>query len=137
MAAPHSGTPMAHGRPDRMTENLDWIARAGTRAKGRRPDYFEDPALDRTVSILMAVVAEVSVVKDRLDTIERLLEQKGSINRADIETYAPDRDAAYERALGTKDYIARVLRGVQQHMESMEVDEPSLEDVTKELEKLP
>lgn len=137
MAAPHSGTPMAHGRPDNMTENLDWIARAGARAKGRRPDYFEDPATDRTLSILMALVAEVSVVKDRLDTIERLLEQKGSIRRADIEAYAPDADAAYERALSTKEYIARMLRGVQQHMESMQVDEKPLEEVTLELEKLP
>lgn len=119
-----------------MTENLDWIARSGARAKGRRPQYFEDPAVDRLTSIVMAVVAELSVVKDRLDTVERLLDARGTISRADIEAYAPDRDAAYERALGTKAYIARVMRGVQQQMEAMQVAEPTLDDVSRELKDL-
>ena len=48
-----------------MTE-IDWIARSGTRAKGARPKYFDDPAIDRLLSIVMALAGEVAVVKDRL-----------------------------------------------------------------------
>ncbi len=116
-----------------MTENLDWIDRAGARPKGKRPQYFEDPAVERMMSILMAVVGEVSVMKDRLDTVERLLEAKGTISRADIEAYHPDRDAAYERALGTKEYIARVMRGVQQQFDALGSNEPSLDEVSRQL----
>jgi hypothetical protein len=112
---------------------LDWIARAGAKAKGKRPQYFDDPALDRMLSILMAVVGEVSVLKERLDTVERLLDAKGTISRADIEAYEPDREAAYERGLATKEYIARVMRGVQQDMEAMVGDEPPVEQVSREL----
>ena len=115
---------------------VDWIARAGTKAKGKRPAYFDDPAIDRTLSIVMAVAAEVSVLRERLDTVERLLEAKGSITRADIETYVPDRKAGQERGLLTKEYVARVLRGVQQDMEALAEKEPSVEDLSRELRDL-
>ncbi len=116
-----------------MTQDIDWIARAGAKPKGKRPEYFADPAIDRMLSILMAVVGEVSVLKERLDTVERLLEKNGSISRADIDAFKPDRDEAYERALMTKEYVARVMRGVQQDMEAMQVDEPSVQDLSIEL----
>jgi hypothetical protein len=92
--------------------DVDHIARAGAKAKGKRPAYFEDPAIDRTLSIVMAIAGEVSVLRERLDTVERLLDAKGTISRADIETYVPDRTSGAERALLTKAYIARILRGV-------------------------
>jgi hypothetical protein len=115
-------------------EELDWIARAGAKAKGKRPQYFDDPAVDRILSILLAVAGEVSVLRERLDTIERLLDANGTISRADIEGYEPDREAAYERGLATKEYIARVMRGVQQDMEAMAAAaEPPVEQVSREL----
>jgi hypothetical protein len=114
-----------------MTDDIDWIARAGTKAKGKRPAYFEDPAIDRTLSILMALVGEVSVLRERLDTVERLLDSKGTISRADIEAYEPDRTAGHERGLKTREYIARVMRGVQQDMETLEeLGEPSVEELS-------
>jgi hypothetical protein len=118
-----------------MKEDIDWIGRAGTKAKGKRPQYFDDPAMDRMLSILMAVVGEVSVVKERLDTVERLLDAKGTISRADIEAYEPDRDAAYERGVLVKEYIARVMRGVQQDMEAMAAakSEPPIQQLIEEL----
>jgi hypothetical protein len=117
-----------------VTEELDWIARAGLKAKGKRPQYFEDPAIDRTLSILMALVGEVSVLRERMDTIERLLETNGSISRADIEAYEPDGEAGRERGRITREYIHRVMRGVQQDLQALEeIDTPSVEDVSREL----
>jgi hypothetical protein len=119
-----------------MTEEIDWIARAGAKAKGKRPHYFEDPAIDRILSITMALVGEVSVLRERLDTVERLLDAKGMISRADIETYVPDRATGKERGLIIKDYIARVMRGVQQDMEALAENEPSIEDLSKTLKDM-
>jgi hypothetical protein len=114
-------------------DSIDWIARAGTRAKGKRPAYFEDPAIDRGLSILLAVVGEVSVLKERLDTVERLLDRNGTVSRDDIASYVPDKDAAYDRGLMTKEYVARVMRGVQQTMEAMQTDERPVEDISVDL----
>jgi hypothetical protein len=113
--------------------DIDYLALANTKAKGKRPAYFEDPAQDRMLSILMALVGEVSVLRERLDTVERLLDSKGHVSRADIEAFTPDRDAQYERGLVTREFIARVLRGVQQDMESLAEIEPPLEEVVKTL----
>ena len=117
-----------------MSDDIDYIARAGAKAKGKRPAYFEDPAIDRTLSIVMALVGEVSVLRERLDTVERLLEAKGSICRADIEAYEPDRTSGHERGMQTRAYIARVMRGVQQDMEALEeLNAPSVEELSQQL----
>ena len=114
---------------------IDWIARAGKRAKGRRPDYFDDPAIDRLLSMVLSLVGEVSAVRDRLDTVERLLDAKGTISREDIERYAPDRDAGEERGLATKAYIARIMRGFQQELEAMQQPDPPIMDWVERLAK--
>jgi hypothetical protein len=117
-----------------MSDEVDWIARAGAKAKGKRPAYFEDPAIDRLMSITMALVGEVSVMRERMDTIERLLDAQGMISRADIESYEPTQEAGRERGLITRDYIHRVMRGVQQDMEALaELDTPSVEEWSKDL----
>lgn len=119
-----------------MVDELDWIGLSAKRAKGKRPDYFDDPAIERLLSIVMALVGEVSVLRQRLDTVERLAEANGGVTQAEIEAFVPDKDAAYERGVLTKAYIARVMRGVQQAMEAMAVDEKPVEQVSRELKEL-
>jgi hypothetical protein len=115
-------------------EPVNWVARAGAKAKGKRPAYFEEPAIDRVLSIVMALAGELSVLRERLDTVERLLDAKGHISRADIENYTPDRDAGAERGLATQAYIARIMRGVQQDLEALEaLAEPNIEEVSRTL----
>lgn len=111
---------------DPSDEPIDWIARSGKRAKGKRPEFFDDPATDRLLSIVMALVGEVSVLRERLDTVERLLEKGGIIRREEIETFAPDRAAGEERAIATRAYIGRVMRAMQQELEAMESDDPPI-----------
>lgn len=118
-----------------MTDAVDWIGLAGKKAKGKRPQYFDDPAIDRVLSIVMAVAGELAVTRERLDTIERLLDAKGTISRADIEAFRPDRDTGYERGVATREYIARILRGVQQDMEAIAELEPPMEEVAKQLQE--
>lgn len=118
-----------------MTEGIDWIARAGAKPKGRRPEFFDEPAVDRLLSLTMAVVGEVAVLRERLDTIERLLEAKGTISRADIEAYVPDQASGAERGLLTKAYIARVMRGFQQEVEAMENPDPPIMDWVEKFSK--
>ena len=118
-----------------MTEGIDWIARAGAKPKGRRPEFFEDSAVDRLLSLTMAVVGEVSVLRERLDTVERLLDAKGTISRADIEGYVPDGTAGAERGEMTRAYIARVMRGFQQEVEALENPDPPIMDWVEKLSK--
>jgi hypothetical protein len=96
-----------------MTEEVDWIARAGARA----------------------LVGEVSVLRERMDTVERLLEAKGTISRADIDAWQPDRAEGEERGIATRAYIARVMRGFQQEVEALEAADPPITDWVEKLSR--
>lgn len=108
---------------------LDWIALSGAKPLGKRPYFFDDPAVERVLAVTMAVAQEVAVLRERLDTIERLLEKNGGGNfsRADIDLYAPDSTAAVERAEWSRMYIARVLRIVQQELEALNTPENNVD----------
>jgi len=61
-------------------ENLDPVVMANRRAKGKRPQFLDDPAVERVMSIAMSVAAELAVARERIDTLERLLAQKGILS---------------------------------------------------------
>lgn len=88
-------------------------------AKGKRPAYFGDPAVDKLHAIVMTLVAELSVTRDRLDALERLLEQRGSLEQSALDGYVPDPAAETERRERREDFIRRVMRVVE--MEISEV----------------
>ena len=116
-----------------MSDELDWVALSGKRAKGKRPEYFDEPALDRLYSVVFALAAEVSTLRERNDTIERLLDANGAVSRDDIESYVPDRKAGEERGLETRAYISRIMRGFQQEVEAMEAGDPPIMEVVERL----
>lgn len=101
-----------------MTQ-LDVNALANAKAKGERPYFFDDPAVERVLSITMAVATEVAVMRERMDTVERLLEAGRPVTKAAIDAYRPDDEAARERQQWHADYIARILRIVHQELEAL------------------
>ncbi len=86
-------------------------------AKGKRPRYFSDPATDRLLGMLITLIGEVSVVRDRLDSVERLIERGGLFRREDIENFLPDKQAEAEREAARQRYIERVMRVIQNERE--------------------
>jgi hypothetical protein len=78
--------------------------------KGKRPYFFDDPNIDQMMTFILELLTEVSVVRERMDTIERLLDRKTSITRAEIEDYRPDADVEAERVAWRDAYVKRVLR---------------------------
>jgi hypothetical protein len=119
-------------------EPVDYIKLAGTKAKGGRPYFFQDPAVERVLNITMAVAGELAVMRERMDTLERLLADKGLLDQSAIEAYVPDEAAGAERQQWHAEYIARVLRIVQQELEAMAHPEHNipLEKIADELESL-
>jgi len=119
-----------------MTAPIDPLKLAGAKPKGKRPFFLKDPDVERVLAVTMAIAQEVAVMRERMDTIERLLEEKGSVTQADIESYAPPKAAAEERGAWTQEYLARILRIYQQEIEGLEKpDEPSSEEIGHELAK--
>lgn len=99
---------------------LDPVALANAKARGKRPYFFRDPDVERVLSIAMAIAMEHAVTRQRLDALERLVEAKGLLSRAELDAFVPGPEAEAERTRWMKEYIARVLRIVQQETEAVE-----------------
>ncbi len=89
------------------------------KAKGKRPVYFDDPQIDKLLAIAIALAGEVSVLHERLDTLERLLQAKGLFSIAEIDAYEPDEQVAKQREQWRAEYIGRVLRVVQEELDAI------------------
>jgi hypothetical protein len=105
------------------------------KAKGRRPYFFDDPAVDKLLAITMAIAGELSVTRERLDTVERILGEKGMLSALEIDAWRPDEQAKQERAQMRQEYIARVLMILQNELEELEQNKASAdyEALQKEL----
>lgn len=81
-----------------MTETFggDPLDRAGT-----QPVFFDDPAMDRMLAMLLALAEELAVTRERLDTHERLLQSHGLLKIREIEDYRPDAPAKADRKPAT------------------------------------
>jgi hypothetical protein len=115
---------------------VDPLALAGAKAKGKRPWFFDNPDTERVMNITLALMQEVAVIRERLDTVERLLERDGAVTREAIEAYEPSKAEAAERGLLQQEFIARCLRILQQDREALrEGREASSEDVAEEFSR--
>jgi hypothetical protein len=78
--------------------------------KGKRPYFFPDKSIDQVMTFLLELMTEVMVLRDRQDTIERLLDEKGAISRADVDSYIPPAEIEAERTAARAAFVSRVLR---------------------------
>lgn len=90
------------------------------KAKGRRPYFFDDPAVDKLLAITLALMGELSVTRERLDTVERILASKGQLSEAEIDAFRPDEGAKNARTQMRNEYVARVLRILANELEELE-----------------
>ena len=95
------------------------LAGASAKAAGKRP-YFLDPQVERVMAITMVAVQELAVARQRIDTLERLLDAKGLLSRDEVEHFSPNAVQVAERGLWTQEYLTRVLRILQQEAEGIE-----------------
>ena len=112
-------------------------ARRVRTAKGRRPYFFDDPNIDKLLAMIMALAGEVSVIRERMDTHERLAQKKKWATHEAIEDYEPDEITEAFRAQWRADYIGRILRIIQvelDHIASGETHE-DYDEIVEEVSK--
>lgn len=99
---------MTHGDRDRLPRQ----------SKGRRPHFFEDPAVDQLYAVVVELAAELSVAYDRIDTLERLLDADKLLSRARIDDFEADEQIEAERMLRREAYLERIFRVFGRQTES-------------------
>lgn len=115
--------------------DIDKLNLAGTKAKGQRPYFLAEKQTEQVMSITMALAMELSVTKERLASLECLLAEKGLVSRDELNNYQPDSEEVARRSVDTQEYLARILRIVQQDKESIGSDDVSVEEAQAALTK--
>ena len=116
---------------------VDYINLANNKPKGKRPYFFDDPAVERVLNITMAIGMELAVVRERMDSLERILEAKGILTREEIEQYVPTTEKiAEQRQTWHSEYISRILRIVQQEMEELQNPDKPLAEIADDIDQM-
>ena len=102
------------------TETALFSARA---YKGDRPTYFSDPDVDRLLAMLLALAGELAVTRERLATVEKLLENRDVLAGRDVDEYEPDSEEASTRLQSHEAMIARILRIVHEEIAALDDSE--------------
>jgi hypothetical protein len=76
----------------------------------RRPIAGLDSAEDRLLAMIAALASEVTMLRERLDTVERLAEADGVISRSAIDAFAPTPGATAERDAMRRRSIEKIFR---------------------------
>ena len=85
----------------------------------RRPQYLHEVELDRMMMIVTALAAEVSALRDRLDTHEALAVRDIAPTHAAVEAYVVDESDAARRETNRMAAIKRVYRILTEELDAM------------------
>lgn len=78
-------------------------------ARGKRPEFYDTPGLDHAMAMIMVLANELSVLRDRLDSAERVAKASGLDLAAGIETLVLDQAALEEREERRQDFLRRLF----------------------------
>ena len=82
-------------------------------ARGRRPAFFEDKAIDAMVTMMLELATELWVTKERMIALESVLEDAVPDLAARIEAWEPDADARAGIDAKRAEYLQTILRTLE------------------------
>ena len=78
--------------------------------KDKPAHFFDSRETDMLMSMVIALAGELSVVRERLDTHERLSQAQGGFGPDEVNHYKPSGEVATQRSTARNKYLKRVLR---------------------------
>jgi hypothetical protein len=108
--APAGGSGRARAGVDTRAAGAPSGVRLPRVPKGKRARFHADANVDRLFAIVTALTAELSVVSERLLTLERVLGARGVLRSDDIESHPIDEDEAAQRLQMREGLIERVFQ---------------------------
>ena len=95
-------------------------------------DYFLDhPSLDKVMRVVIALTRETYVLKDRMALFETLLDEKGHVTRADVESYQPSEEERAATKAEADRFINKVLGPIVQDKLELNTEDKSRADTGK------
>jgi len=104
-------------------------------AKGKQPRFHDDRAVDQLMAMVTALTAEVAILRDRLDTHERIAEGRKLFSRDDVDGFIPDEGIIAERSAQHQRILRKVFRVLKEDLARHEkpADDAELERLAAEI----
>jgi hypothetical protein len=90
-------------------------------AKGKQPQFHDDRAIDQLMAMVLALTAEISILRERLDTHERLAAGKGVFSPPEVDRFLPGPDAMKERSAQRTRLMRKVFRVLKEDLARYDV----------------
>lgn len=96
------------------------------KAKGDKPYFFDEPAVDKLAAMVLALTGELSVQSELHDSLLRTLESKGVLSADEVEAYVPTPNVMRLREERRQELLESVMHVILAEVEEMEtVQRPS------------
>jgi|TARA_B100001094_G_scaffold89307_1_gene85282 hypothetical protein len=86
-------------------------------AKGKKPRYLDDGSIDNLMAMIMTLTQEISVLRDRIDTFEQILEDKNIISEKEFDEFIPSDGLETTRKNRRHQLLERVLLPIKKDLE--------------------
>ncbi len=95
------------------------------KAKGRQKAFFKDEATDKILSSLLVLLSEHWTLKQRVLTLEKLLQSKGCFTPDELEEHEVDEQAKMEFEGMRQKLLADVFASLEQEYGESEIKDES------------
>jgi hypothetical protein len=97
----------------------------------REQQFFDDKVVDRLMGVVMALAAEVYILKDRERALEQLLVSKGVIGSDAVEAFQPGSSGQAISGRERDEFVGRIFESIVEGGEAMSaVDLDLVSDLT-------
>jgi len=83
--------------------------------KGKRATFYAEPGVDQLYGVVAALAAELWAARERIDTLERVLEQSGVMPPNAVEGFAAGPELAARRQQDREAFIQRVFQVLEDY----------------------
>jgi len=80
--------------------------------------FFDDPALDIAVAMIMTLATELQITRDRLRSLEVLLEKQGLLAAYALDSYEPDEEESTRLGTDREAFVASLLEVIKRQQAS-------------------
>lgn len=88
--------------------------------RGKRPGFFETPGVDDAISMVLILAQEIAVLRERLDSAERVAVKHGIPLAEEIEALPLDEDLLKSREQWRQDFYDRLFYLAKQRRSELE-----------------
>jgi hypothetical protein len=105
--------------------------RAERQAKGARPTFYAQSGLDHAMSMILVLASELSVLRDRVDSMERVGKKHGIDFANEIDALELDQEALSARETARQELLRRLY-----YLASKEAQELAENDTGERLKQV-